>query len=265
MLLGSIVLVTLSCSKDGLEKVDDVCTKMNDIKFMEYCYNNFDVNKDGKVSMTEAAAVKTIDTKGCDQIASLDGIEYFTGLTELICNGNQLTSLNVSNQPELKVLDCNYNQITQLDVSKNTALTKLDCGMNAIPSLDISKNTALKSLRCDANKIESLDISKNTLLTDLNCASNLLTTLTLSGHPDIYGIMCYHNQITSLDLSETAWKGYTRYDIEYLQQKGEMTLYLTEEQIQRICDGFNGIMYSDDRETILNYIKQNYQIDIQKK
>ena len=43
-----------------LEEVDDVCTKMDDINFMKYCYDNFDVNKDGKVSMPEANAVKEI-------------------------------------------------------------------------------------------------------------------------------------------------------------------------------------------------------------
>lgn len=29
---------------------NDVCSCMDDIIFMQYCYDNFDVNKDGKVS-----------------------------------------------------------------------------------------------------------------------------------------------------------------------------------------------------------------------
>ncbi|KDS21690.1 hypothetical protein M088_5978 [Bacteroides ovatus str. 3725 D1 iv] len=39
---------------------DDVCTAMDDIEFMKYCYEHFDVNKDGKVSPVEAQAVTTI-------------------------------------------------------------------------------------------------------------------------------------------------------------------------------------------------------------
>ena len=31
---------------------DDVCTSMDDLNFMKYCYENFDVNKDGKVSLS---------------------------------------------------------------------------------------------------------------------------------------------------------------------------------------------------------------------
>ncbi len=34
----------------GLEEVDDVCTKMTDENFKEYCYKNFDADNDGKVS-----------------------------------------------------------------------------------------------------------------------------------------------------------------------------------------------------------------------
>lgn len=38
----------------ALPDPDDVCSAMDDLNFMAYCYENFDVNKDGKVSVTEA-------------------------------------------------------------------------------------------------------------------------------------------------------------------------------------------------------------------
>ena len=85
----AFVLITLAaltafsdCTKDGLQQVEDVCSQMNDITFMDYCYRNFDVNNDGMVSMTEAKAVKRIDVGGED-IYSLKGIEYFTQLKYL--------------------------------------------------------------------------------------------------------------------------------------------------------------------------------------
>jgi len=37
---------------------DDVCTAMDDIDLMKWCYDHYDVNGDGKVSKTEAAAVR---------------------------------------------------------------------------------------------------------------------------------------------------------------------------------------------------------------
>jgi len=63
MLLGFFVV---SCAEIGdsdshnslppLPDKDDVCSAMDDINFMKYCYENFDVNKDGKVSPSEAKA-----------------------------------------------------------------------------------------------------------------------------------------------------------------------------------------------------------------
>lgn len=42
-------------------------------------------------------------------LTSLKGIEYFTALTELRCNNNQLTTLDVSKNTALTVLWCETN------------------------------------------------------------------------------------------------------------------------------------------------------------
>ena len=87
--------LVFSCQKeDTIKEVDDVCTTMDDSNFMKYCYDNFDVNNDGKVSMQEAAAVKYVSCEG-RYITSLKGIEYFTTITELVCYKNNLISLDV--------------------------------------------------------------------------------------------------------------------------------------------------------------------------
>ena len=175
------------CTKEGASKikdVDDVCTQMDDINFMKYCYDNFDVNHDGKVSMEEANAVKTIDVNSED-IFSLKGIEYFTQLTELVCYRNNLKSLDVSKNTQLVRLDCHWNNITYLDVSKNTQLTEIVCYENNLTSLDVSKNTQLTLLDCRINNLSSLDVSKNTQLTLLDCNSNNLSSLDVSALPKL--------------------------------------------------------------------------------
>lgn len=95
----------------------------------------FDTDKDGKISAEEASKVTQIGVarKG---IADLKGIEIFTELQELYCL---------------------YNQLTELDVSKNTQLVHLDCSGNQLTVLDVSKNTQLKALRCADNKLTALD------------------------------------------------------------------------------------------------------------
>lgn len=151
------MLLFAACSKDdgesgmpALPNPNDVCSAMDDLKFMEYCYKNFDINGNGEVSKEEAAAVREIDLR-YEEVKSLKGIAYFPNLEELYCYENELTSLDVSNNTALKHLKCACNKLTSLNISKNTALKHLVCDENELTSLDISKNTALKEFVCYGN------------------------------------------------------------------------------------------------------------------
>jgi hypothetical protein len=71
---------------------------------------DIDKDADGKLSEEEIAAVPVLDVME-KNIASLKGIEFFTALTDLYCDGNQLTSLDVSKNTALQLLGCFGNQI----------------------------------------------------------------------------------------------------------------------------------------------------------
>ena len=112
-----------------------------------------DYGQDGVLTEDEVAAVSSIDVDN-NGITDLKGIEFFTALTSLYCNSNQLTSLDVSKNIALEWFACSWNQLTSLDVSKNTALKGLYCYGNQLTSLDVSKNTALAWLGCFGNNIK---------------------------------------------------------------------------------------------------------------
>ncbi len=111
------------------------------------------------------------------------------------------TSLDISANTQLKVLDCSFNQLTSLDISANTQLIELYCGSNQITSLNVSGNTQLISLSCYNNQLTSLDVSANTQLTQLDCDSNQLTSLDASANTQLQFLDCSFNQLTSLDVS----------------------------------------------------------------
>jgi Leucine-rich repeat (LRR) protein len=135
-------------------------------------------------------------------IYDLTGIEDFTALTYLDCYNNQLTTLDLSNNPALDTLACTSNQLTTLDVSNNTALTVLRCGGNQLTSLDLGNNTALTLLWCLYNQLTTLDVSQNTALTTLYCYNNQLTTLDVSQNTALTVLWCPNNQLTTLDVSQ---------------------------------------------------------------
>ena len=94
----------------------DVCSAMDDLVFMEYCYSNFDVNHDHKVGLHEAHAVREMDLSDT-KVVSLRGIEYFTNLERLILNGSTVTELNLlanTRLQEVSAQDCEDLYFTAL-------------------------------------------------------------------------------------------------------------------------------------------------------
>lgn len=65
--------------------------------------------KDGVLTDAEIAVIKQMYVTN-KQISSLKGIEFFTELTELYCDNNLLSSLDVSNNTALTSLGCSNNR-----------------------------------------------------------------------------------------------------------------------------------------------------------
>ena len=155
--------------------------------------------------MEKIAAITSLNVAGSydnpGTLTSLRGIEYFESLTDLRCDYNQLTKLDVSRNTALTYLDCYNNQLTELDVSRNTALTALYCNNNQLTALDVSQNTALTALICSSNQLTALDVSRNTELIFLDCYSNELTKLDVSRNTALTELDCDYNQLTALDVS----------------------------------------------------------------
>ncbi len=157
-------------------------TNFPDTAFRTYISDSIDTNKNGYLSTVEINAATVIDVAG-KNISSLKGIEYFTALTSL---------------------DCDENQLTTLDVSKNTKLTILTCSYNQLTALDFSQNTVLKRLYCHNNKLTTLDVSNHAELYEVYCYNNGLQVLNVTGCPILKILHCQDNELTSLDITGTA-------------------------------------------------------------
>ena len=170
-----------------------------DDNFREYLLGQ-DYGKDGVRTGREIMNITEMDVYDME-ISSLQGIEYFTALTVLDCDDNELTTLDISKNTALVTLYCSMNYLTSLDITNNVALVYLDCYDNELTSLDVSKNTALKYLDCEENMITALDISMCTELVSLACGYNDLTQLDISNLTYLEYLYCYDNYLTTLDVS----------------------------------------------------------------
>ena len=159
-----------------------------DAAFQAYCVEHFDVNQNGEVSVKEAESVREISVS-TDEIESLKGIEYFPGLQKLSCFGTEtgglLTSLDLSHNPELKVLDCHGNLLSTLDVSANSQLTELDCTDNPLSRILLGPDQTIASLRKpDASPVIYLINRLPLSPAELVLSKDEQATLTLSIDPE---------------------------------------------------------------------------------
>ena len=219
-----IILVTTltSCIQDDFE-ISDVGIPQNEsgsiISFTT-------VRNDGIISLSVDAPVKDrsgiwIDLNN-DGIRTEDGSENIknfnvyqdyhisTGVNKISIHGdcsylgaasNELTAIDVSNNPFLKTLNIPLNRLVSLELSKNIALINLDCSENSLISLNLSQNKSLESLWVFNNQLCALNVTNNIDLTFLDCSGNQLIALDITKNSELIHLLCYNNQLRSLDIS----------------------------------------------------------------
>ena len=206
--LGSVSVEDWTTGTDIPGEEADQILPFSDPAFVQVLKDTHKVptTADGKIdtkdeaTLQKLAGIRTLYVNG-RSIRSLAGIEYLTGLTQLNCFDNSLTTLDVSKNIALTYLNCFNNSLTKLDVSKNIALTDLDCSKNSLTTLDVSKNTALTDLYCGDNPLGTLDVSNNTALMRFGCYNNSLATLDVSENTKLEWLDCFSNSLTTLDIA----------------------------------------------------------------
>ena len=157
LLLCCMVLTLLPTAAFAAGGVDINETNFPDATFRQYVKVEFDKDSDDILSAAEIAAADIIFVTG-KPITSIEGIAYFTALTDLMCSNTKLTTLDTSHNTKLVSLECNDTPtLTSLNVSQNTELKVLRCNDNALADLDLTNNTALESLECGGNEFTTLD------------------------------------------------------------------------------------------------------------
>lgn len=158
------------------------------------------IDANGLVFTDRISTVLTLSLNNLG-IGNLSGIEDFTDLENLICNGNNLATLNVTSNVNLKSLLCNSNQLQDLNIAANTELEDLDCSGNQLTTLNVAANSKLTSITCSDNRLTAIDISGNIDLESLAVSSNLINNLNVSGNTNLKDLFCASNRLTLLDLS----------------------------------------------------------------
>ncbi|MES2544728.1 MAG: T9SS type A sorting domain-containing protein [Bacteroidota bacterium] len=140
--------------------------------------NGYDNIIDAKVNTDVIKVIPSLDMSSRD-IANLTGIAAFNALTDLYCDYNSLTSLNVSALTNLRNLTCGSNQLTSLNVSGLTNLDYLDFTYNQLTSINLTGLTNLTTLYFFNNSLTQLDFTTNTQLVSIDARNNSISGIDL--------------------------------------------------------------------------------------
>lgn len=188
-----------------------------------------DTDGDGKISLEEAAALKSVEYTGTGEdgstIMSLEGLEFFTGLEKIVLPNNNFLELDLSGRTTLTDVDVSDNEeITSINLKGCSALktvrAALDKSLESIDlqgctslvsciaygtklkAIDVSACTLLESLVVYSSSLSSLDVSSCTALTDLNAGCATLASVKLPANSVITTLSLFgSSKLTSLDLS----------------------------------------------------------------
>ena len=152
----------------------------------------------------EKIGIKGASYNEQDQLIFTDTeVTLYGKITKIDCSSNKLTSIVITNQPQLREIYCDDNELTKLEVNYVPVLATLYCGNNKdLADIDLKSMPALADLSCYSNSIKQLDLSQNPKLTSLICRDNLIEgTLDLSKNPKVEQVNCYNNKISEIKLA----------------------------------------------------------------
>lgn len=144
-----------------------------------------DTNGDSEIQTLEANNFNGILDVSQKNISDLTGIEYFINITDLLCNNNALTSIDISNNTLLQKINCAANSLTVLIISQNPMLVEVSCNGNNLATIDTNSNTNLEVLNVAGNSISSLNLSANNALKNLKLDFNPISTIDVSNNTNL--------------------------------------------------------------------------------
>lgn len=153
-----------SCKSEG------VWEEFEDPIFITYLHEHYDIpiTENGRIDLDNDDTLRALgkitslylNEKQC---ISLAGINNLVSLTSLSCDGNRLTSLDVSYLHNLSELRCIGNYLKSINVSGCEKLDVIYCRNNQLKKLDIRRCSNLKHISCvsqtdDKNNVQILTL-----------------------------------------------------------------------------------------------------------
>ncbi|WP_338358691.1 hypothetical protein [Yeosuana marina] len=205
--LALFIIVSCSSNNENEKPVNDIYLSIPDDHF-ETILIEQGIDSDGIVNKQilrrDAEEVSHLDlnlTVDFGEISDLTGIQGFTNLTFLSASGQKIETIDLCLNTKLDTLYLQANYLTSIDISNNPNLILVDMLSNQISSINgLSRATNLKTLNLSWNNLEEFSIH-NESLEVLHISQNLLKSLDIDGAINLKNILLTSNKLTAVDFS----------------------------------------------------------------
>lgn len=160
------------------------------------------IDNNGLVLTENINTVITLDLPSFAGITDLTGIEDFVAVEFLNFSFNQVISINLSQNLNLKIFGCAFNNISSLDLSNNTQLEWVAAMGNPSLSSLLLNSASLHTLEVFECNLSVLDLSQCPNLTFIDCHSNQLSILNITQCTSLTEVIAWSNLLTTLDTSQ---------------------------------------------------------------
>jgi len=180
--------------------------RIPDEHFRAWLLWHFDTDRDGRLSRQEASQVGTIEIN-TDDIASLEGMEAFSGLIKLHAAGSLkegvplglLESVDLSGNPKLGMVYLPHNQIKEIDLRPVPLTDYLDMTHNRLETIDLRPLVQATLISLGENRLTEVDVRGLAMLDELHCEGNPMSVIRLD-NPRLRYLNCAQTRLKELDL-----------------------------------------------------------------
>ena len=158
-----------------------------------------DANSDGEIQVSEALQVKTL-IKNCQtcsvsqKVSFIDGIEYFSNLTNLQLTNHQITSIDIINTiTTLETINFATNSLANFNIPNLTSLVSISLQNNYISSFNFPISDNLLSINLNNNQISNINLFNYKNLQTVDLKNNFLETLDLIGLKHLTSVQILNN------------------------------------------------------------------------
>ncbi|MCL2050050.1 MAG: S8 family serine peptidase, partial [Defluviitaleaceae bacterium] len=158
---------------------------------------------DGRIYTHEVAELTEVHFCSLEiqDMQELSALKYFTAMTHLCIEGNQLTELDLSSYQNLKIVRARYNPLVSVNITQNIKLEELNLYYCNLTSIDVSNNVNLWYL----NVINNFMQSRNDVIGWQN------TKVIRSGN-NVYGFYFEYQRVQGQSESEAPTLDFTPHD-----------------------------------------------------